>query len=318
MAEIEWTKPVYIMGCDLIAYTDAKPFAQSAAKAKIDRWQATAVPRGAKHLGWADAGDGGYLLLDGPPDCAAEALRRFWTSNENEDRLKFRYCLNHGMVTKQTGQTGPLFSGDGMNEAARLLNGMDKDRLGQIVCSGAYRRILEREVEPGRYEFTRVPDIEGKRDERFEAWNFRMPGGPGVPIATIDFERFDDIELWLMTQSRDVIVAFAARAALRVAPSWARAMDHSATRDVAAQLSTGFCATLLAWFAGKWPNQARRVAKHADVAARAARVSLASLASRASIASSAAAEAHADPAAYTASRADRASLAAAQAAADAA
>jgi hypothetical protein len=140
---------------------------------------------------WADAGDGGYLLMGGDPRKALEVLEAFvgLIDGDNrtrlpEYRIECRYALNYGPVFSENGK----LTGDAINDCARLLDGMKKytEPTGRVVASGAYKsKVLEfAQVLEGL--FSRLADIEDKRGKAHEVWNVRKLPGYGREPAPED------------------------------------------------------------------------------------------------------------------------------------
>jgi hypothetical protein len=90
-----------------------------------------------------------------------------------------------------------------------------------------------------------------------------------VPLAEIKNSK--QLEAWLLKQPREVSVAFAARAALRVLPViWTAHGEDFKGGFFADMVLPVFRATGVAWAAAKYPAQAMQLAAHAYAAAYAA------------------------------------------------
>ncbi|MGH6846713.1 MAG: hypothetical protein ACREC0_04520, partial [Methylocella sp.] len=127
-----------------------------------------------------------------------------------------------------------------------------------------------------------------------------------------NFKNNDELRAWLRTQPREVAVALAARAALRVLPIVLTAERKGYMRDVVLPV---FRATAAAWAAGKYPaHETELAAAAAAYAAYAAAAPAAADAYDAACAADAAYAVFAADAAYTADAAAHAAAVAAHAA----
>jgi len=117
------------------------------------------------------------------------------------------------------------------------------------------------------------------------------------------FQTYDDIKAWLTTQPHDVISVFAARASLRVIPSFVTLIDHETLKNpVDTIMLSSLWATALALSAGHWPDRAEVIQVKAAAAAADAVATVAAYAAYAAYAADAAdaADAAADAAAAAA------------------
>jgi len=114
------------------------------------------------------------------------------------------------------------------------------------------------------------------------------------------FQTYDDIKAWLTTQPHDVISVFAARASLRVIPSFVTLIDHETLKNpVDTIMLSSLWATALALSAGHWPDRAEVIqVKAAAAAAAAADAAAAAAAADAAAAYATDADADADADAY--------------------
>jgi hypothetical protein len=192
MAGDDWQGDVAVFAFDIAGFTRFDHAAQLAAKELTER----VLQRAAREAGvsveeqswWADAGDGGYLLIAGDPRQALRVLERFVTLIERENarlvedaRVRLRYALHYGLVHRSGTGAGQRLVGDAINNCARLLSGIAKDNTGQVVASGVYR---DRVLAFGRVNaglFTRLPDIVDKHGKRHEVWNVCQQPGFGLP-----------------------------------------------------------------------------------------------------------------------------------------
>jgi class 3 adenylate cyclase len=140
---------------------------------------------------WADAGDGGYLLIKDDPRLPLRMLERFvWLIGQRNEllvegaRVRLRYALHYGPVFRKGSGRKQQLVGDAINDCARLLSGIAKDRIGQVVASGAYRdKVLTfGTIHAGL--FTRLPDITDKHGKRHEVWNVCQKPGFGIEVET--------------------------------------------------------------------------------------------------------------------------------------
>lgn len=186
MASCAATKFVTIMACDIVGFSKLKSHQARAAKEKVTAFLRSSSPVETTRAGWADAGDGGYLLLEGGPDAAYRAVRAFIAANDadaGDPQLSFRYALHEGRATPLQGYAGTEYQSPAINETERRLSAMSKEHVGQIVISGAYRATLEDEVPPDGRECLRLRDVADKHGTRHEVWNLVTPEGHGVTPA---------------------------------------------------------------------------------------------------------------------------------------
>ena len=308
----DWHRHVEIMSCDLAGYSKLPSHEKRAVKARLNDLVMSCVPGSAESLGWADAGDGGFLFLDGAPGCALKTVRLIVEAQDDrsEDlRLSLRFALHLGRIHATDTNNGPQYSGSALDHCARILDGMPRDPAGMIVGSDAYAEMIRDESHPGEMRQTPLKQIVVK-GQAFGFMALHFPSGVGAkPWFFQEREdRFpddrDEIKAWFETQPQQVIAGLSARAALRVValPDWAAEKPEFRS----AILPPMFCAMAAASFASKWPKQA------AEVAAAAAGAAAAN-ANAAGAAANAAANA-----AYVANAAANAANAAARAAAAAA
>jgi hypothetical protein len=86
------------------------------------------------------------------------------------------------LVHREGHGDGQRLVGDAINNCARLLAGMRKERIGQAVASGAYR---ERALAFGTVYsdlFTRLKDVTDKHGKSHEVWNVRQTPGFGIEV----------------------------------------------------------------------------------------------------------------------------------------
>jgi hypothetical protein len=150
---------------------------------------------------WLDAGDGGYVVVQGHIKAAVLLLEQFVDrlhvkndhaagrgavrDSESGPRraypIEARYALHFGTVLQREERIGSAAAGDGVNDLARLLAKMPQDRPGQVVVSDAYRRLLVEEAEMSETLFQKMPDLIDKHCKTHGVWNFHK-GAVGVGI----------------------------------------------------------------------------------------------------------------------------------------
>jgi hypothetical protein len=192
MSRSDWQGDVSVFAFDIVGFTRFDLQGQLRAKRLTD----DVLDQALEELGisvaqrsWADAGDGGYLLINGDSRQALKVLERFVflikAANDDripERRVQLRYALHHGLVHREGNGDGQRLVGDAINNYARLLAGMRKEHIGQVVASGAYR---ERALAFGTISsdlFTRLKDIVDKHADSHEVWNVRQTPGFGIEV----------------------------------------------------------------------------------------------------------------------------------------
>lgn len=196
MADTSWQGDVSVFAFDVVDYSkrlnadqlDIKSTTEDCLKkAGVKAEQI----RNQEWTNWADAGDGGYLLMGGDPRKALEVLEAFVALIERHNKrslpeyqIELRYALNYGPVYSENGR----LTGNAINDCARLLDGMKKytQPTGRVVASGAYKtKVLEfGQVLEGL--FTQLSDIADKHGNAHEVWNVRKLPGFGREPAPED------------------------------------------------------------------------------------------------------------------------------------
>lgn len=180
-----------VIGLDVISYSTKELKDQVAAQRLVDRCLDSAINRNWKwapnDVHWIDAGDGGFLLLNGHADVAISTIADFQqmvnveTENwDSEKRVLFRYALHSDLVMRWDGTFGSKFTGNALNDCARLLNGMNKEQVGQVICSGNFLDSVEAfgKIPVNKQRLTDTIDKHGQAHRRFNL--FRTPEF-GVP-----------------------------------------------------------------------------------------------------------------------------------------
>jgi len=196
MTDASWQGDVSVFAFDIVGYSKRSDADQLDVKSTtedcLERAGTKAEQiRQREWTSWADAGDGGYLLMGGDPRKALEVLEEFvglidrhYKRSLPEYRIELRYALNYGPVFSEHDR----LTGSAINDCARLLDGMKQYTMptGRVVASGAYKnKVLEfGQVLEGL--FTRLRDIEDKHARRHEVWNVRKLPGYGREPALED------------------------------------------------------------------------------------------------------------------------------------
>ena len=190
----EWAGRAYVFAYDIVGYARRAHHGQQQAVELTAnaRQAATAALSGATTV-WCDAGDGGYLLIHSDVRAPLNALEAFAASvaaqnavRLEEFRVALRYALDVGPVQISEGRDGERqVVGDAINNCARLLSGMPKENLGQVVVSGTYRDELVGFYPGDAANFTLLADIIDKHGGRHVVWNLWKPPHVGMaPQAT--------------------------------------------------------------------------------------------------------------------------------------
>lgn len=187
MADPSWQGDVAVFAFDVVDYTARESEHQLEVKHTTEDCLKKAGAkaeqiRQPEWTSWADAGDGGYLLMGGDPRKALEVLEAFVDLIERHNRksipeyqIKLRYALNYGPLYSENDR----LTGNAINDCARLLGGMGKyaQSTGRVVASGAFKsKVREFGQVPERL-FIRLADIEDKHGNNHEVWNvYQHPG----------------------------------------------------------------------------------------------------------------------------------------------
>ncbi|MEO1511785.1 MAG: hypothetical protein AAFU70_06920, partial [Planctomycetota bacterium] len=139
-----------IFAFDIVAYSRREAVDQAAVQKLARRLlqeAATETGPDSPEQTWADAGDGGFLALRSDVDAGrafmtafAKGLAEENRTRASEHQVKMRFALHYGMIRIDQDAMGRAISGDGVNDAARLLAGMGGETTGRVVISGNYRR----------------------------------------------------------------------------------------------------------------------------------------------------------------------------------
>ena len=196
MSEQDWTGDALILGIDVIGYTRFAEVDQVRIVKTVDRVLVSAAETAKiEVLGhhWLDAGDGGYHVIRGDVRSAlsvCEAFVRGLTEEldpwQDDKRFGCRYAIHCGDVKRSSGQMGSKFTGDAINNCARLLGGMSKDYTGQVVCSGTYKDRLCKFGTEIEELFQRLADVTDKHGDVHQVFNIRRIPGLGVTVEAKD------------------------------------------------------------------------------------------------------------------------------------
>ena len=194
MADDDWQGDVSVFGFDVVGFTQQFDQARQVATKELTNRILQQAAREAgvveQHSWWVDAGDGGYQLIRGDSRQALRILEKFVTLMDNENRFRaphaqvhLRYALNYGPVHRSGAGAAQCLIGDAINDCARLLSGIAKGNIGQVVASASFKDQVLRfgRVHPGL--FTRLPDVVDKHDKAHEVWNVCQQPGYGVPVS---------------------------------------------------------------------------------------------------------------------------------------
>jgi len=189
-----------VLGIDVISYSLKGLEDQVQAQEVLDRCLDSSVRENWKKniddVHWIDAGDGGYLLLCGQEHRVLELLHAFQGKIEidtkkwpEDEKLLFRYAIHSDRVKVWDAALGTKFTGHAINNCARLLNGMNKEQEGQVVCSGNYFEAI------GAFGNTtvisdRLYDVVDKHGITHKVYNLHRV--PGFGVTPLPRERHPD------------------------------------------------------------------------------------------------------------------------------
>ena len=192
----EYQATYIVLGLDLIGYSKTDLKKQKGAQEQLDRILVTAVkkhwPKGQRHPKWIDAGDGGYMLFVGADEhvlnVAIEISRLLADANEERQKastLHLRYAIHKDDIYSWDGAFGPKYTGSAINNCARLLSGMSKDYVGQVVCSEAFRSAIST-FKTAPVVVQRLHDIKDKHGNSHLVFNLRQDPTFGVTPNKVD------------------------------------------------------------------------------------------------------------------------------------
>ena len=192
---MNWAGRAHVFGYDIVAYSTRDHHAQKSVVALTSaaRSQAKAATADPDPV-WCDAGDGGYLIIRGDVRSPMRALDAFVSSVAAQNlvrdpryRVALRYAIHVGPVEIFEENGDRQVVGDAVNECARLLAGIPKANVGQVVASGGYRDELVMFDPMQAPLFAKLPDTVDKHGRSHPAWNVRK-----APIYGIDPEAAPD------------------------------------------------------------------------------------------------------------------------------
>ena len=179
-----------IVALDIFEYSRREEREQVDAQRLVDRiLSESCAAIGASILGadWVDAGDGGFLLIQGDLRAGLHVLEAFVGRLADENRRRaeqfrvhLRFALHYGTVRLWDGRQGHNAAANALNESARLLAGMASANIGQIVCSGIYRQQLVTIGDKDPTIFARLRDTVDKHGNRHEVWNVHRAPSLGI------------------------------------------------------------------------------------------------------------------------------------------
>jgi len=193
-----------VIGLDIKGYSLRDISRQMAAQEVLDRCLQEAFPDPGLHgstVIWIDGGDGGYVLLEGSPQSALAGIQKFYErlawANRNgrqDDPVYVRAAIHVDKLLRwQSTRFGARYTGNAINDCSRLLNGMNKNQVGQVVCSGEFLRKLNSIKLDVVHE--RLRDIMDKHGKAHTVFNIYRTPGFGVVAAKED--RHPDVTEWL-------------------------------------------------------------------------------------------------------------------------
>jgi hypothetical protein len=189
MVRNETVRNFVVLGIDITSYSEKALVEQKSAQETVDRLLSDAV--GASPLGetsppvWLDGGDGGYAVFTWGERDVLELLDHFSELLDRENkrsaadhRVTVRMALHIGQIIQWQGKLGQKFTGHTLNECARLLSGMKRERGGQVVCSGPFYDSLA--TFGSSAKMVRLTDTVDKHGHRHETYNLCRDPGFGI------------------------------------------------------------------------------------------------------------------------------------------
>ncbi|MBY3256701.1 hypothetical protein E0I74_29275 [Rhizobium laguerreae] len=184
-----------VLGIDLIGYSLRPLQSQRKSQEILDEQLSKAVrnlgwPDNLKPI-WIDAGDGGYALFKSEDAKVIDTLFEFQRlladdnqSRDEQSKIYMRYALHKDQIYCWEGAFGPKYTGDALNNCARLLSGMSKEYKGQVVCSEPIFKAISAMQTPN-VDVTRLKDVTDKHGKTHQVYNLQRTPGLGVtPVPT--------------------------------------------------------------------------------------------------------------------------------------
>lgn len=193
---IDGTADYIVLGIDVASYSQKQLREQKLAQETLDRLLARSIkaiwPQTNNKPIWIDAGDGGYALFRGQESLVIETIASFQAlvTEDNLNRsenaqLHMRFGLHKDQIDCWEGELGRKYTGNALNNCARLLSGMNRLNLGQVVCT---RPIVEAitsfRIPP--VTVTRLRDIVDKHGLSHSVYNLHRSPGFGIMPDTSD------------------------------------------------------------------------------------------------------------------------------------
>jgi len=189
MKRDEDVRSYVVLGIDITRYSDKSLGEQKWAQEVVDRLLHDAIngspASAASRPEWLDGGDGGYAVFTWSErqvidllDDFSEMLERENTRSNNDHRVSVRVALHVGQLIRWTGKLGLKFTGHTLNDCARLLAGMKRDQIGQVVCSGAFFDAISTYGTTAKT--TRLLDTVDKHSHSHRTYNLCRDPGLGV------------------------------------------------------------------------------------------------------------------------------------------
>jgi hypothetical protein len=190
-----------VLGLDIKAYSQRSLERQKYSQEVLDRCLDLAFAKpdwtGNDPI-WIDGGDGGYVLLEGSEQEALRALQRFYEKlawenrNTSDDKIHVRAALHTDKIIRWDARLGRKYTGNAINNCARLLSGMNRTHDDQVVCSDAFLQKINTLGPDVIVE--RLQDIGDKHGNKHKVYNiYRMPG---FGTTALPSERHPDPLQW--------------------------------------------------------------------------------------------------------------------------
>jgi hypothetical protein len=189
-----------VLGIDVISYSLKSLPDQVQSQDVLDRCLKRAMDEhwegDLNDVHWIDAGDGGYLLLSGQEHVTLNIVQTLHASIADETRnwaneaaVDIRYAIHSDRIKVWSANFGNRYTGHAINNCARLLNGMNKEQKGQVVCSGTFFDSIGAFGNP-TVTSDRLHDVVDKHGITHRVYNIRR--NPGFGVAALEREIHPD------------------------------------------------------------------------------------------------------------------------------